>query len=104
MDDMKKAIYLEARCRIENGSEFLCNALLRAICSVTGLPIPDGNDYSLIKCILPEFYELDDGKFWFKRAITRKWLYRGEGEQEAWWEANWPEPRLAVIDFLLENR
>lgn len=55
-----------------------------------------------IKGMLPEMDVLCDYKTWMDGWNEPKYIYDdGTGY---WWGRGWKEPRIAMIDFLLNNR
>jgi hypothetical protein len=102
MDTLKKEIYIEARSLLESGEhEYLCHALKRATCNILGTKYDIHSD-DVLYDLFPEFIAMDDGVFWHKQY--RKVLELPKiGAGGAWWEYEWPEPRIAMIDYLLSR-
>ena len=111
MDDLKLSIYMEARRMIEEGkSEFVCRALRYATEDITGMAFECGGAtlHAVLEEFFPEFFELYDGKYWsFDWEPTGEKVFYSAGELDthsAWWFYEWKEPRLAIIDFIINNR
>ncbi len=102
MDTLKKEIYIDARSLLESGEhEYLCHALKRATCNILGTAHELNTDDVLCE-LFPEFIVMDDGVFWCKQYRKTLSLTR-MGVGMAWWEYKWPEPRIAMIDYLLSR-
>ncbi len=90
MDDYKYSIWLEVRRLIESGEEsWICIALSKATYGKFKV------DYWIDELFL-EFTSLFDDEIWFKSG-------RCDVAYSAWFEYNWKEPRLRVIDMLLNR-
>lgn len=102
MDTLKKEIYIEARNLLESGEqEYLCHALKRATCNILGTKYDVQSDDVLYE-LFPEFFAMDDGVLWWNLEYP---IERGKtvGTRRAWWGPCWPEPRIAMIDYLLSR-
>jgi hypothetical protein len=100
MDTLKKEIYIEARAMLESGTtDFLCHALQSATCYILGTDDVSNDELSEL---FPEFFAMDDGFFWFDQHI-RMLNPIMKGPCRAWWNWGWPEPRIAMIDYLLSR-
>ncbi len=117
MDDMKRAMYMEALRTLKSGiyyyripeeaesTGFVCLDLREALKVVAGgssLKTLDGFrklDETLVE-FFPEFFELFDGHAWTQageRIIKMD-------QHGAWWEKCWLEPRIRILEFILNNR
>ena len=111
MDDLKLSIYMEARRMIEEGEQgFVCCALQHATEDIAGLAFEEGGAtlHAVLEEFFPEFFELHDGEYWsFDWELTGEKVFYGAselGKHSAWWVYEWKEPRLAIIDFIVNNR
>lgn len=110
MDDMKRAVYMEALRTLKKGYDygstgFVCLDLREALKVVAGgssLKTLDGFqklDETLVE-FFPEFFELFDGFAWTQAGeCVIKMDQHG-----AWWETCWLKPRIRILEFILNNR
>lgn len=110
MDDMKRAVYMEALRAIKKGYEygstgFVCLDLDEALKEVAGgPPLKNLGDFRMLDETLveffPEFFELFDGHAWTQdgECINK------QNQHGAWWEKCWLEPRIRILEFILDNR
>ena len=105
MDDYKRGLYLDAQRRLMAGtSTYVCTALDSAL-ERDGF-ISEKFQQEIIEEIFPEFFALFDGMYY---CSFEEETYRGSaslfiGKGDMWWPSDYPEPRLRMIHFLLENR
>jgi hypothetical protein len=100
MDYIKKALYLEARRKLlkrENGH--LCLALFDAYQEFFGISVRPEITENVVFGVFPEIKEFFDGN---------RWTLEGDcipvSIGSAWWTPFWNEPRIRVIDLILNNR
>ncbi len=104
MDTLKKEIYIEARRLLESKEhDYLCCALKDAACTV--LWLSDIYSDSTLHELFPEFIAMYDGKYWHQNSekFDRVKVPSSEITIAGWWDQGWPEPRLAIIDYLLSR-
>lgn len=109
MDDMKRAVYMEALRTIRKGCQrgstcFVCLDLNEALKAFAGGTILDEKDLGTLDETLaeffPEFFELFDGYAWTQAGeCVIKMDQHG-----AWWETCWLKPRIRILEFILNNR
>jgi hypothetical protein len=108
MDDMKRAIYMEALrlMKAEQGLDstgFVCVDLNKALQTVAGgrasiYEIDKLDD--MLEEFFPEFFAFFDGSAWTKAGEPV-----GKNHKHgAWWEKHWFEPRIRILEFILNNR
>lgn len=107
MDDMKRAMYMEALRVMKKSSwygstGFICLDLNEALkVLVGGLPFKTLGklDETLVE-FFPEFFEFFDGHAWTQdgECINK------QNQHNAWWEKGWLEPRIRILEFILDNR
>lgn len=96
MDDMKKAAYIRARELLETRKpDFVCLALQDALSEILG----EGVSFVEIPEMFPEFYNLFDGFYWNPRGEKDN----KDFPNNVWWESNWKEPRLRIIDMIMSQ-
>ncbi len=106
MDTLKKEIYIEARRLLENrDSVCLCIALRRATCNLLGYTAitPGVTLHEVLSELFPEFFAMYDGVHWGRTPVEVTSTDSVSPVDAEWWETPWPEPRLAMIDYLLSR-
>jgi len=101
MDDLKMSMYISARNMIGStppGHNYVCIALMGALASEVGLQVAFQDEKKALKEFFPEFFALYDG-YWDESMYHAK-----KGKHRAWWPCEWKEPRLAILDFIINNR
>jgi len=103
MDDIKKAIYLEAlRITKRDNDNFICINLVLALQNILNLNdtyvIESNQVKKIIKEFFPEFYILFDNKCWYKNGKSEKYDARNW-----WWEPEWNEPRIRILNYILNH-
>lgn len=104
MDDYKRALLMHTRREIETTEEPCLCSICISFLNQIGLEscLDDNLDLDYIKGMLPEMNALFDYKTWLNDGSGTNYLYdNGTG---FWWSYGWNEPRLAMLDFLLNNR
>lgn len=119
MDDYKRALLMRVRDRLMNPDIFhdsICYEFLREIGIEKGSYLPgSAPGLSFLEDLLPEMDELFDNKQWFQleeEPVQERWIQLWEAPysvfndgNDYWWSpCDWTEPRIAMIDFLLNNR
>ncbi len=110
MDDMKRAVYMEALRVMKKSSwygstGFVCLDLNEALKVIAGgSPLKTLGDFrnldeTLVE-LFPEFFELFDGHAWTQDGECINKQY----QHGAWWESGWSEPRVRILEFILNNR
>jgi hypothetical protein len=108
MDDMKRAIYMEALRLMKDEQErwstgFVCLDLNRALQTVAGdrawVHGVDKFD-DVLEEFFPEFFAFFDGSAWTETGAR----IDKEDKHGAWWEKHWFEPRICILEFILNNR
>lgn len=104
MDDMKRAMYIAARNAVQKPEPrlgcFICWNLKDEL-KAQGLNL---NGYALGEQILeevfPELFDLFDYAFW--RGDNRR--RHNDDKHTAWFEYTDKKRRLAILDFIIDNR
>ncbi len=102
MDDLKMALYISARNTIASTQpryNYVCIALLETLASEIGLYVHFKDEKKALKEFFPEFFALYDGCWDQTLHHDSK-----SGKHGAWWPCGWKEPRLAILDFIINNR
>lgn len=102
MDDYKRALLMHVRNELVNSKkpESICFSFLNQF-DIEGYPNYVGG-LEFIEDMLPEMDALFDYKIWLNDGSGTNYAYNnGTGY---WWSYGWKEPRIAMIDFLLNNR
>lgn len=98
---MKLSMYVKARNLIASTKpvcDHVCVALLQALVSEMGLYVAYEDAKEILEEFFPEFFELHDG-YW-----GRDMFHVETGKHRAWWPFDWKEPRLVILDFIINNR
>jgi hypothetical protein len=93
MDDMKKSALLWAKRDILTEEEPEYEGLCYRIAGEFGT----GNTAADLKELLSEFWKLFDGTYWHSLEECDYDIHRGD----FWWKPAWKEPRVRIIDCLL---
>lgn len=103
MDDYKRALLMHVRNELVNSKklESICFSFLDQF-DIEGYP-GDRRGLDYIKGMLPEMDALCDHKTWLKGEYCETNHIYNDGT-DYWWSCGWKEPRIAMIDFLLNNR
>lgn len=106
MDDYKRALLMRMRDRLITLDIFhdsICYEFLREIGIEKGSYLPGSvPGLSFLEDLLPEMDELFDSKQW---SFYEEKAPVFNGGYDYWWHPrDWVEPRIAMIDFLLNNR
>jgi hypothetical protein len=102
MDDLKMSVYISARNMIASTPadyEYICVSLLQALYSEVGFYVSFADRKEILEEFFHEFFDLYDG-YWDQ---TMHHNFR-DGKHRAWWSCDWKEPRLAILDFIINNR
>ncbi len=106
MDDYKRALLMRIRDRLMDPQSFhdsICYEFLREIGIEKGSYLPgSAPGLSFLEDLLPEMDELFDSKQW--SFYEEKAPIFNDGYDYWWSPCNWTELRIAMIDFLLNNR
>ena len=97
MDDYKRSLYMMAQNRIRSakGYQYTC-VILKDILYLEGYGPTIGNK---VLEFFPEFSALYDGVFWCEDGTKdEEWTI-----ENAWWEAEWEEPRIRALDCILRE-
>lgn len=105
MDDMKRAMYIAARNDVQKSEPrlgcFICCNLNNEL-KAQGLNL---NDYALADQILeeffPEFFDLFDYAFW---TDGFRMVRNNYDKHTAWFAYADKKRRLAILDFIIDNR
>jgi hypothetical protein len=104
MDDFKREIWMQVRADIAAGrANYICTELciwLRA----NGLLEYGASDKDALAAtqeFFPEFWKLKDTRFWRPDGSSSTW--ESCEINPPWFSFGWPEPRLALIDYILTS-
>lgn len=117
MDDMKRAVYMEALRMLKKGIDyysfskeaestgFVCLDLHEALKVIAGVsPLKTLGDFRKLDETLveffPEFFELFDGFGWTQAGEC----FIKRDRHGTWWETCWLKPRIRILEFILNNR
>lgn len=107
MDDYKRELYMRVRDRLmdpKQAHDSICLSLMSELGNEGHMK----NIYnqSFIENLCSEMKELFDEKTWYKPRVWKDTTYNpNKYNTNYWWDPyDWVEPRIAMIDFLLNNR
>lgn len=104
MDDFKRGIWLEIRTKFATGRGlYICNEL-KAWMRQNGMLEYDATEEeqeAALHEVFPELAKLSDGKIWYTQSWSQDWT--GLKINPPWFACEWPEPRLALIDYILTS-
>lgn len=119
MDDYKRALYMRVHDKLIDPASFhdsICFMILREIGIDKGSYLQgSAPGLSFLEDLLPEMDALFDSKQWFQpeeEPVPNRWPAFWETHEycfndgnDYWWSpCDWAEPRIAMLDFLLNNR
>jgi len=107
MDDYKRALYMRVRDRLmgpKKDHDSICFTLMSELGNEGHMK--DIYNLCFIEGLCSEMKELFDEKTWCKPGVWKDTTYSSNKyNTNYWWTPyNWTEPRIAMIDFLLNNR
>jgi len=106
IDDYKRELLMRVRNRIENAKRFesfntdyICYAIKSVLFEETSSYFLD---YILLEDFIaelfPEFIDMFDGFCWYEDGGKMKALLG-----YTWWESGWKEPRIRILDTILQT-
>jgi hypothetical protein len=99
MDDYKRALHMSAqRLLSERRVKVVCSSLERAISDEGAL----FEIHDVIEELFPEFFSLHDVRIWFRDG-THLAPPHETASNFVWWDCRWFEPRIRVLDCVLNN-
>ena len=104
MDDLKRKIYMRALELIHyNKKPYICAALDLAYAEIAGEWL---DDYGELEEFFPEFFNLADYRTWIissspDRIFAEPWKCKDEGK--IWWSSWWQEPRIRILNCILNT-
>lgn len=105
MDDLKREIWMQVRAEIQaTQGSYICNQLEKWMRSNGLLPryrITDGKQQAILEEFFPEFGKLADGVIWYRSGSHSVPAF--PDSCPPWFEREWKEPRLALIDYILTS-
>ena len=108
IDDYKRELLMRVRDRIENsekfeeqyGTRFICCAMKYILCEEEVVDfLEDSTSLAeLVDEIFPEFIAMFDGVCWCEDSV-----YYEITSNQGWWEIDWKEPRIRILDTILQT-